>query len=947
MKKFINKLTIILLIITILGPNFISAQMECNTPQSQEPPELPPMGQGCSRFLDPDRAGSYPVFTINVAIHFIGVGHGNFYDGPIDDWDHLNGTTEAIAFLNKANSILANIEDNPAQTEDFLGDSKIRLRIVPNYEDGVHFWNSPSDYIPVPGVLNIKCIDEACPPTGCLKGWTCHYCNVINLVGWYWDEWNNKWHSWDFAHLLLHELGHVLGLDHSWYSTAECSDVDIDYVQELNSNWGGPSTNMMHYNNSQRALSPCQWSHMYSNVYDGVFDLAEIDCNIQYDDIIVSSDETWDERTIVMGNVIITNNATLTITCDVDFNQNSIISVESGSKLIVDGAKLSTIAQCTDTWKGIRVAGGNSDFDVSLQNDAVIENTSGPAVSMFPNLPWPQMQQFGNGILHATNTTFNNCNRMVEFIAFTPSINLSYVSQCTQNGGTWGITNWNCQGISVSNNVFNNIQKYCMVTEAGSITITNNEFHSLEGDVLFNNVSAGIPSAINNNQFYGANTGYKALGTTFGQYTISNNTFQNGLYGMYLDGSNRFIANNNDFVTSPVGALCMSSGAQFDDNLFDFNTFSGNTIGITPLYDNPSLNFTQNCFTTTNTDVYIIGDVKGVISNNGESADNCFTHQGDPNSPVVDLGGVPNPFIYVEPFEHPGFDCYNAIKAHPNVIRDQTGSTGYPCGGMEPNGLVSGGNTLAHDSKSPLQNSISPIFSVEELRAKAEKEGSISSLKPVLNAIAPQWRESKGTTSSIGAPSDDEIVLAFSTYLLDGDIDGAKEYLDNIVPNSEALSDFVTVQNINIWRLQNGPFAEVSPSDVSTLYQIGVKTHPYATYARALYFVLTGEELNVELPEFLQQIQVRQEKKNDLSSKLDCIVSPNPFSDMLLIKNESSTQVLVSINDLQGRSIFEKHLSGKQSKTILTSDWAEGVYIVSFANSDNKILYKSKLIHLP
>ncbi|MBA2423220.1 MAG: hypothetical protein H0V61_08350, partial [Chitinophagales bacterium] len=76
---------------------------------------------------------------------------------------------------------------------------------------------------------------------------------------------------WNFGRLLNHEIGHLLGNCHSFYSFNICNDIDP--VNECNNpgytnsscggpsscdNWGSGSNNFMGYNDNQSAWTPCQ-----------------------------------------------------------------------------------------------------------------------------------------------------------------------------------------------------------------------------------------------------------------------------------------------------------------------------------------------------------------------------------------------------------------------------------------------------------------------------------------------------------------------------------------------------------------------------------------------------------------------------------------------------------------------------------------------------------------
>lgn len=126
-----------------------------------------------------------------------------------------------------------------------------------------------------------------------------------------------------------------------------------------------------------------------------------IDCASLVDghcDIIVTENTNLTLPVNVYGDLIVSAGVELTIKGNVYLSDHSRIIVEEGGRLVVDGGYLTSLC---NTWEGIKVYGGNSDFDVKTMNDAIIENTSSAAVSMFAPVPWPEVQQYGNGILHA------------------------------------------------------------------------------------------------------------------------------------------------------------------------------------------------------------------------------------------------------------------------------------------------------------------------------------------------------------------------------------------------------------------------------------------------------------------------------------------------------------------------------------------------------------------
>ena len=76
--------------------------------------------------------------------------------------------------------------------------------------------------------------------------------------------------AWDFGGLLMHELGHVLGLRHSWNTNDGCEDTPRhsncwERTDEEPCN-APVSTNFMDYNPTQSAITPCQIAKMQANI---------------------------------------------------------------------------------------------------------------------------------------------------------------------------------------------------------------------------------------------------------------------------------------------------------------------------------------------------------------------------------------------------------------------------------------------------------------------------------------------------------------------------------------------------------------------------------------------------------------------------------------------------------------------------------------------------------
>ena len=175
-----------------------------------------------------------------------------------------------------------------------------------------------------------------------------------------------------------------------------------------------------------------------------------------------------------------------------------------------------------------------------------LKNTSEAAVNMFASGGW--LLGDGNAYVTIENSTFNNCHRMLAMGAPQSSYNPSTISGNTHNGGKYGISNWNCRGVQVIENVFNDISNECIVTSSGQFTISRNVFNSGRADILFANANPGFGTEISSNFFNGTNTGVRALGASLGQNEIRKNQFATGEFDIFMDGDNNYLIEENDLT---------------------------------------------------------------------------------------------------------------------------------------------------------------------------------------------------------------------------------------------------------------------------------------------------------------------------------------------------------------------------------------------------------------
>jgi len=165
-----------------------------------------------------------------------------------------------------------------------------------------------------------------------------------------------------FAKHLNHELGHSLGLSHTWATNDGCEDTPRNnncwYRSKSNPKCAAEkvSNNVMDYNAYQHAYSPCQIGKIHYNMSNRkaqqhkVLRRSWCEYNPKKS-ISINGDFVWDSHKDLEGDLIVENGSTLTIQCSTAMPPNGKIIVKPKGKLIVDGGLIYN--DCDATWKGI------------------------------------------------------------------------------------------------------------------------------------------------------------------------------------------------------------------------------------------------------------------------------------------------------------------------------------------------------------------------------------------------------------------------------------------------------------------------------------------------------------------------------------------------------------------------------------------------------------------
>lgn len=192
----------------------------------------------------------------------------------------------------------------------------------------------------------------------------------------------NRKEPWKFAPLLNHEIGHIFGLRHAWYKSDGCDDTPVHpncWQPSDKKGCEGPvSNNMMDYNNSQMAITPCQLGKIHKsfatigNKLRGM--VVKNWCELDTSEVIrITGNDIWGGALDLSYNVVIESGASLDIKCRVSMPKGSSITVKPGGKLFLDHSRLHN--DCGDTWKGIKLQHSNVDSAyLEYRGEVLIEN---------------------------------------------------------------------------------------------------------------------------------------------------------------------------------------------------------------------------------------------------------------------------------------------------------------------------------------------------------------------------------------------------------------------------------------------------------------------------------------------------------------------------------------------------------------------------------------------
>ena len=162
----------------------------------------------------------------------------------------------------------------------------------------------------------------------------------------------------EFAGILNHELGHILGLRHTWNTNDFCPDTprnancwNFDNTAPCDK---AVSNNLMDYNAYQSAITPCQIRRMHDNIAKANSRLQRL-MNWPHQNtlssIVIDHHEVWNRPLIIENDIRIIRDGTLEVSSALLLAPGVKIEVDKGASLILKKTKWQISSE--EAWEGI------------------------------------------------------------------------------------------------------------------------------------------------------------------------------------------------------------------------------------------------------------------------------------------------------------------------------------------------------------------------------------------------------------------------------------------------------------------------------------------------------------------------------------------------------------------------------------------------------------------
>ena len=676
---------------------------------------------------------------------------------------------------------------------------------------------------------------------------------------------------------------------------------------------------------------------------------------------------------LISGDLIVESGTSLTITGQFSFAECSRIIVKQGAILTIDGGLLTS---CSTEWKGIIVEGISGDPDnenglagkVIMTNGAIIENAK-TAISMEQShIPWTD--QMWGGYVRGENSTIRKCDRAVAFMKHGQQ-GIKDKSSFTKMNFVnllHGTTTWANDGVRYNNCLFSNIERIGMLLHSSAAEVNNICTFvdvPIGIDVLYPEAFGLFGSKIKGNDFRCSTAGIY-LSTAWGteEVSIQENLFRGGENGVVVDGRSKFNMVSNTFQNQQESTLFMDSDF-LHQNMITDNEFSNATNGNRFEFDNGGATFLRNCYSgIVSEDVLIIGSGGRVFPELGDdliAAGNCFSKQGIP-----EINNASNGILFYNIWEGhiPGsgpqglISCKYTENANGISIVTSDNDSGLDCGfGDEFFDDPSCEDALLTDVGEIL-SLISIIDDRIHDMQKSSENFDLMKIEMVKNDLLLNLSYAVFIQDDVEfSEYDKNFLIDFynnrpeflartivpSLYVSEGNYKKARTSLNAIPTASQLEVDYVKTQRVYYKYLENG-VESILASQLNLLKSIGLSQGPTNGYARSVYYLITGERLRLEKPEYVT-IEKRANTKTAAERKI--ISFPNPVRRSILninISDDELQEYQVNLVNMDGKLVRQVECLSNEKLIIHTDEMSSGIYILNISNKKEGIIHTDKII---
>lgn len=711
-------------------------------------------------------------------------------------------------------------------------------------------------------------------------------------------------------------------------------------------------------------------------------------------EIITSTNNPWNLE--VNGKLVINNNSAYT---NITINPNSTLRVNNSTIKIIEKiqvlpkallvGKNSTFTSCNSSWEGIVMHEGNfpNNANIRLVKSIISKANIGiNTTSKIDQIFWwntGPCYDCGGIIVTSDDTKFINNSIGISFKGSANQNHSRIVSSYFIDNSIIGIAMANSKGVFIENTIFNNNGNYGINAGESYFKVTN-------GSGIHNS-----PHGISVSGTFPGSSGVELIGSAENINSISNNDY-NGFISWGAIHPKKIIINKNQFVFNPSESISLygNNSAEIANNSILFsakglNSYSTGTE-LNSIICNNFLNQLNNYVLYNNSKTEIIENQydfqiqfpqiamyyatinrdQGSPSN---PAGNCFSHL---SPDIYQFGGSGQNFNYHFYDPNTSVDCQEPLTSgsytkkrtefEPSNCNGKIGPfknidpdfDGIPDIYTPPGDTIINGDTLIGDPVicwSCINDSINHWVDLwinldpdgdgedqdgndhnnEEFDYTYEMVDEWVNYSLFLAQEYNIYDEAKSILETLpGFRWKSRLV---GILFMAQEWTHATQVINSIIPENSDQVNFKAVQTINLARLQSSARYFANQAELNALYNITYSNTPSAGYARSLYYVLTGIELNITFPEVTGFGGPRS--RNDEANIPS--IYPNPTQNYFTIAfNKKVEKGKIEIYNVHGSKIKGIDVENIDSHRIDLFDQVVGIYVIKLNLDGNFYSFK-------